>query len=252
MRILTAVLLVSFAIPFSFASAREVGGSRFSVELELGPVVQSRNNVQIPNSESGTRFSLVDLVGRGPYPAGRIYVTWNISGKHELRALLAPLKYTEQGVFSYPVEFEGGSFDPEVGTDATYKFNSWRLTYRYLLFDKPRMNGWIGFTAKIRDAKIRLEQEGESSEKTDLGFVPLVHLCLDYQLSRRWGIILDIDALAGGPGRAEDLSLKLCYSMNERLRVTGGYRTLEGGADVEEVYNFAWLHYAVVSVLYGF
>lgn len=26
-----------------------------------------------------------------------------------------------------------------------------------------------------------------------------------------------------------------------------GYRTVEGGADVEEPYNFAWLHYLVVS-----
>jgi len=34
--------------------------------------------------------------------------------------------------------------------------------------------------------------------------------------------------------------------------VAAGYRTVEGGADVDEVYNFAWLHYAVLSVSYGF
>jgi hypothetical protein len=27
-----------------------------------------------------------------------------------------------------------------------------------------------------------------------------------------------------------------------------GYRTVEGGADNDEVYNFAWLHYAVAGV----
>ncbi len=27
-----------------------------------------------------------------------------------------------------------------------------------------------------------------------------------------------------------------------------GYRTLEGGADNDDVYAFAWLHYAQVSV----
>ena len=26
------------------------------------------------------------------------------------------------------------------------------------------------------------------------------------------------------------------------------YRTIEGGADVERVYNFAWLHFAVASL----
>ncbi len=58
--------------------------------------------------------------------------------------------------------------------------------------------------------------------------------------------------MAGGPGRAEDLALKLRYHLHDRLSVAGGYRTVEGGADVDEVYNFAWLHYAVLSARVGF
>jgi len=60
--------------------------------------------------------------------------------------------------------------------------------------------------------------------------------------------MLDADALAGGPGRAEDASLKIVYLPAPRWRIAAGYRTVEGGADVEEVYNFAWLHYAVLSL----
>ncbi|HPA83025.1 MAG TPA: hypothetical protein PLS95_19560, partial [Thermoanaerobaculales bacterium] len=45
--------------------------TRFAVELELGPVWQSSNDVQIPDDADGTRFSLVDLAGYGPWPAGR-------------------------------------------------------------------------------------------------------------------------------------------------------------------------------------
>ena len=52
---------------------------RFSLELEKGPVWQSRNDVQIPNDEFGTKFSLVDLAGNGPWLGARIYGTWNIS-----------------------------------------------------------------------------------------------------------------------------------------------------------------------------
>ncbi len=239
-------------LPFRPVSAQETKNSRFDMELELGPVWQSRNNVQIPNNENGTRFSLADLVGKGPFPAARLYLTWNITGKHGLRALLAPLSYTKQGRLPYIVDFAGGSFDPDVPTDATYKFNSWRLTYRYLLFERSRWNGWIGFTAKIRDAKIKLAQNARSTEKTDLGFVPLLHLGFDYQLAGSWRFVFDLDALAGGPGRAEDLSLKLSYKLSERLSISGGYRTVEGGADVEEVYNFAWFHYATASILYRF
>ncbi len=233
-------------------SAREQDGHPFSAELEVGSVWQSRNSVQIPNDENGTRFSLVDLVGKGPQAAIRLYFSWRFREKHALRALLAPLSYTGQGRFSHPVEFAGGSFDPDVDTDATYKFNSWRVTYRYLLFERSRWDGWIGFTAKIRDAKIQLDQEADSARKTDLGFVPLFHMDIDYKAAQKWLLSFDLDALAGGPGRAEDVSLKLRYMVNKKLSIACGYRTVEGGADVEEVYNFAWLHYVTASLFYEF
>ncbi|MBN1164302.1 MAG: hypothetical protein JXB45_06970 [Candidatus Krumholzibacteriota bacterium] len=244
------VLLVSPAGDILFA--REKNDSRFDLELELGPVWQSRNDVQIPNSTDGTRFSLVDLVGEGPYPAGRLYFSWNINRRHGLRLLLAPLMYTEQGEFPGQVKFAGETFAPSVTTDATYKFNSWRLSYRYLLFDRSRWRGWIGFTAKIRDAKIELAQKGKSAKETDIGFVPLLHLSFDYGLTSRWFFAFDLDALAGGPGRAEDLSLKLRYELSEKLSLSAGYRTIEGGADVDRVYNFAWIHFATASIRYQF
>ena len=93
--------------------------SRFEVELELGPVWQSRNDVQIPNDATGTRFSLVDLVGRGPWPAGRLYFTWEITQRHGVRLLLAPLGYTETGVFDSSVQFAGASYEPGLPTEAT-------------------------------------------------------------------------------------------------------------------------------------
>ncbi len=226
--------------------------TRFSIEVEGGPVWQSRNDVRIPNNESSTRFSIVDLVGRGPYPAGRIYLTWQIKSKHGLRLLLAPLSITQQGVPVSPINFAGETFEPDMQTNATYKFNSWRLTYRYRFLFRPRWKGWIGFTAKVRDAKIQLKQGGKSAQKTDVGFVPLLHLCMNYRLAESLRLLFDLDALAGGPGRAEDFSLKILYEINKHLAITGGYRTVEGGADVDAVYTFAWLHYIVVSTVLQF
>mgnify|MGYP000158011055 CR=1 FL=1 len=55
----------------------------------IGAVWQSRNDVQIPNDDTGTRFSLVDVVGTGPWNAGRIHLTWNINERHGLRAAFA-------------------------------------------------------------------------------------------------------------------------------------------------------------------
>ena len=110
----------------------------------------------------------------------------------------------------------------------------------------------MGFTAKVRDAKIELVQGSTSSSKTDLGFVPLLHISGRFAFTDKWYALFDADALAGGPGRAEDVALKVGYDINNQWSVRAGYRTVEGGADVEEVYNFAWLHYAVAGLRIGF
>lgn len=248
-RSVAAAAVVLAAAP-AIASAQ--GESTFAVELEAGPVWQSRNDVQIPNDGDGTRFSLVDLVGNGPWASGRLYVTWNINRRHGVRALLAPLSYDETGSFDQPVEFVGESFQAGVPTDATYQFNSWRLSYRYKFHDGSRWTWWIGFTAKIRDAKIELRQGETSARDTDVGFVPLLHLAGHWRFADRWHLLLDLDALAGGPGRAEDLAVKLGYDVSKRWAVRVGYRTVEGGADTDEVYNFAWFHAAVLSGVYRF
>jgi hypothetical protein len=245
-------LLVLTLLLAPLAATAGDADSRFEVELEAGPVWQSRNDVRIPNDETGTRFSLDDLAGQGPWPAGRFYFTWNITERHGLRLLLAPLSYTETGLFDSAVEFAGESYAPGLPTEATYRFNSWRVTYRYRFRDGEKWRWWIGFTAKVRDAKIRLEQGTTASEDTDLGFVPLLHLRGEWRFADRWRFLLDLDALAGGPGRAEDLALKVSYDLSDRWSLAAGYRTVEGGADVDDVYNFAWFNAAVLSAAYRF
>jgi hypothetical protein len=226
--------------------------ARFALELEAGPVWQSRNDVQIPNDEGGTRFSLTDPAGNGPWPAGRLYFTWNVNDRHGLRAMVAPLSYTETGLLDAPVDFAGASYEAAAPTTATYQFDSWRVSYRYRFHEGHRWKWWIGFTAKVRDAKIELRQGDVTSRDTDVGFVPLLHLAADWRLGERWHMLLDLDALAGGPGRAEDVAVKLAYDVSDRWSVTAGYRTVEGGADTEDVYSFAWFHYGVVSGIYRF
>jgi len=248
--ILQAMLVALMCMAVPSVSAQD--GSGFVIDLEAGPVWQSRNDVQIPNTNAGTRFSLVDLAGKGPWPSARLYLTWNINDRHSLRALLAPLSYTETGSFTDPVVFAGESYDPGNPVDGTYKFNSWRLGYRYRFTNRERLKLSVGFTAKIRDAKIELSQGSTNSKDTDLGFVPLLYLGADWRFAGPWHLIFDFEGLAGGPGRAFDIALKLQYAINDRWGLSAGYRTLEGGADVEAVYNFAWLHYAMVSGTFRF
>lgn len=228
-----------------------VAAAGVSLEFEAGALWQTVNDVQVPNNAASTRFSLVDAVGKGPWAAPRVYLTVDLSDRSSLRALAAPFSITEDGVLDDPVSFQGEDFAAGPAT-ATYAFNSYRLTYRRLMSEGERWTWWLGFTAKIRVAEISLATPGVSATKDNTGFVPLLHLAADWRLADRWLLTFDADALAGGPGRAEDVAVKLARELGDGVRASLGYRMVEGGADVDEAYAFAWLHAAVASVRVDF
>ena len=172
--------------------------------------------------------------------------------KHGLRVLLAPLSYTETVMFNQPVAFVGESFGTDQTTEATYRFNSWRLGYHYSLMQSDGTSVKIGATLKVRDAEIRLMQGDTESFDDDVGFVPLLYLAGSYRLSDRWAVRGDFDGLAGGPGRAIDLGVALDYSIANRWQIGAEVRVLDGGADTDDVYNFARFNTAAIAISTGF
>ncbi|MEM1110807.1 MAG: hypothetical protein AAGI11_02770 [Pseudomonadota bacterium] len=223
---------------------------RFSIELELGSTWQEKNDVQIPNDREGDRFSLTEVAGSGPWASARVNFNWDIRGPHGLRVVLAPLSYSERGRLDEDTRFADESFSADDTVKASYRFNSWRVGYRYRFYEKNDWRLWVGGTLKVRDAEIELKQAGVSADDDDLGVVPLLYFAGEYRFNDRWLFQFDFDGLAGGPGRAIDLGLKLGYELNDRWRVSAGYRGLEGGVDSDDVYNFAWFNTALVAVDY--
>jgi hypothetical protein len=234
-------------LPVLVLIAAGVCAAGFSAEFEGGLVWQARNDFRIPNNPEATEIDLVDLAGAGPVGAGRVFINWDPGYRHRLQITLAPLQIAESVELSEEAVFEGTVFPPGA-TDVVFKFNSWRVGYGYLFHEGESWRWRFGFTAKIRDAKISLEQENLYTEKTDLGFVPLLYLRGEYMFCPGTSFVLDFNGLAGGPGRAFDVSLKLSREISDRVSLLGGYRTIEGGADVESVYSFAWLNYAVLGL----
>src|SRR5690606_16621111 len=90
-----SLALVATLVALAAPTAAIAQTPRFVLELEGGATWQASNDVEIPNDGSATRFSLSDLTGSGPWPAGRVYLTWNLGERHGLRALAAPFSLTE-------------------------------------------------------------------------------------------------------------------------------------------------------------
>ena len=58
---------------------------------------------------------------------------------------------------------------------AVYRFDSYRLTYRYDVIHTRRLHAGLGFTARLEDGSITFEGTGKESEKEDIGFAPLIN-----------------------------------------------------------------------------
>lgn len=218
------------------------------LDIETGVAFSGYNDVRIPG-DTGTEFSLSQELEADPTAFVRARGLHTFGEKHTVWALVAPLRIRSEGTIDREVLFEDETFDPGTSLKTLYRFDSYRLSYRYDFHRRERFRAGVGLTAKIRDASVRVESAGKRAEKTNTGFVPLVTFLAEWRPSKRLRLILEGDALAGPQGRAEDVLLALRYSLGERVGVKLGYRLLEGGADVDEVYNFTLVNYVALGIL---
>ncbi len=211
------------------------------LSLEGGALWQGLNDQAVPG-DSGTRFSIADFK-QGPFASYRIYLGYQFSERHQIRFLYAPLELTVHGQFNKTISFNNANFLANTAATAFYKFNSYRVTYACSIEDLQSWKLSLGFTAKVRDAEVRLTQGSTTVSKSNIGFVPLFHIDGKTAVFSDLLFRFDFDGLVAPQGRAVDLGIFLeTQLIYDQTFLFAGYRTIEGGADNDKVYNFAWLH----------
>lgn len=243
----TLSALVPAVLVLAATPSQAQGKEGTVLDLELGAAWQDRNDAQSPNDATGTRFALDRITGDGPFLAPRLQWTTGLAPRHELRLVAAPFRLKESGSLDRAVNFQGRAFAAGA-TEATYRFDSYRATWRYTLRDTPDWRVKVGVTAKIRDAEITLRQGGITATRSDTGVVPLLHLYGEYRLGERSRVTFEGDGLASGRGRAFDLSARYVRDFGPRFSGFAGVRMLDGGADNSTVYSFARFHYLTAGL----
>lgn len=224
----------------------------WTLTVETGPVWLSRNDVQIPNNSAGDRLDLLKLTGQGADPYFRVHLAYQLSDKHSVSLLYAPLRTYGHGTLPSDVRFAGETFEAGSSVKGVYKFNTYRLGWRY---HWPEHGDWklsAGATLLVRDANVRLSQGTTSADDPDLGVVPLLSFRARRAFAQRWALEFDVEGLGAPQGRAIDAAVAVTYQLSPQLEGRLGYRTLEGGADNDSVYTFAWAHYGLLGLSYRF
>jgi hypothetical protein len=216
----------------------------WTIDLEAAMVQPTRNDVRIPG-DTGTEFSLTDDLSPDDDVAFRVRLGRSLGDRSHVSLLAAPLTLHSQGSPGFAIGFNGEAFAAGADLESTYRFNSYRATWRYDLSRSDDFVFSLGATGKVRDAFIEVSDGTTTTRKDNLGFVPLLHLRLDWRWSNTLGLLIEGDALAapGAPGRAEDVLAALVLRPRASGSLRLGYRVLEGGADVDEVYSFALIQY---------
>jgi hypothetical protein len=224
------------------------GSVQAVLDLETGALWASRNDAAVPG-KTGSRFSMAneDFSSRAT-PFVRLQAGLRL-GRHRLAATFAPIRLRGNGSSGAAILFRGQTFTADGDASFYYQFDTYRLTYRYALVDRPGFDLQLGVTALVRDAKIRLTQGSASATETNVGFVPLASFRASWRFAGPFRLTVDGDALAAKQGRAEDVLVGLEFETGQ-LTFRAGYRLLEGGADNDKVYSFAWLNHVVVGARY--
>lgn len=211
----------------------------------------TNNDIQQPNDQSGTRFSLDKDFSRrhGGVFSPRVEVEYNIK-RHHIIATGAWLTNRFEGVAPRDIHYAGILFPQGTGVDAEYSFNTYRLGYRYRIVEKQKINFELGATILLRDAFISLEDNSDKGVFSNVGVAPLISYYFEWMATERLSLLSYGDALAVKAGRAEDIFAGAKYSFTPTIEGILGYRLLEGGSDGNRVYTMATFHFISVGVAF--
>jgi hypothetical protein len=223
--------------------------AQFSIDAEGGFIPSTNyNKVRIPNRPG----KVVNLPGQLDFNAKafyRIRLGYTFAERHYVSLLYAPLTLKYEGSLPQTVNFNNQIFASNTPLEVFYKFNSYRLTYRYNFIQRGRWVVGAGLTAKIRDADIRFKNQSQDTHYDNVGFVPIINFYARYKPNYHWGFLVEGDALAAKQGRAEDIFAGVTYQINSTVGLKLGYRVLEGGANNDKIFNFSWINYASAGIL---
>ncbi|GAB5466475.1 MAG: hypothetical protein Kapaf2KO_19110 [Candidatus Kapaibacteriales bacterium] len=241
------IFLIIFSV-LLFSKAK----SEIILDAELSYTIPLYIDIGIPGDQ-GTRFEASEVSKPKDIFPFRGRLGWRSeSGDHEIFALIAPLFAKYQGELPRDIVFQDETFRTASSAILGYKFNSYRLSYRYAVINWDDFKFRAGAAVKIRDAYIELSDGENTERKDDLGFVPLLTVMLQYDLNEDFSLLLDADGLASTQGRAFDVMTGLRYAVSDDLGVRLNYRFLDGGADNNEVYNFAFFNYISLGMDFKF
>lgn len=240
-----SLLLISFALVTAAQAARAASPLDAAIfELEGGPFYVLRNDGHY--GKGGTEIDAGDLAqDHNLHSTFRLSLELRPHRRHGVTLLWAPLTVDSSAELRRDVQFRGTSFTAGSAVFSTYRFEGYRGTWLYRLFDRDGLVWDVGVAAQIRNALVAIQTTDGSrrGRRSDIGLVPALATRLTYWPAPACYLQLDAVGLStfgvgDTSGALYDVALAFGLPLDEeadtsaflRLRVYGGGVEFDDGS----------------------
>lgn len=227
---------------------------RLTLDAELDQGINSSNTLQRYNNASTTRFDATEFTGHA-LTSGRLTAVVPVGAPaagHELRFEIVPLQVSGTQFPHSAIVYDGATFRPDRPLTVLYQFNTYRVTYDVPVFRSGTPAGWdfrLGGTLAIRDAQVRLKQDGLRRNFVNYGPVPLAFGSARMAVAGHWAIEADMEAFpAPGGGGLLDTSTRIVWAPATHHSLYAGVRYTAGGATQDTFFDFIHVTTALIGV----
>jgi len=137
----------------------DFGFCEYVINLQGAAVFTEKNDIRIPGTAE-TKFSLADDLSADTAYTGRLEAGYIHNAKDYFGIVVAPLSVDSHGRVDRNIDYAGTTFAAGTDLKATFRFDSYRLTWRRKLVSCDDLDVWLGVSGNIRDAAITVEGEG--------------------------------------------------------------------------------------------
>jgi hypothetical protein len=228
---------------------------RHIIDVELGVLNIVYNDIANGIGSYASRFSSTAIENRPEFYSRYSYY-FNLDRKNSFRLLVAPLTVNGAGIIdpnsAATINYDNIIWNANQLINYEYKFNSYRATYRRTIFDNDKFTFMIGFTAKIRDARILINQNGLVSNDVNVGFVPLLYFNFEYRPIDKLTLGIEGDVTGAPQGSAVDVDVFARYRVHKHVELAAVYRFLFGGVSIATNYNYGFYNYFGAAIRVSF
>jgi len=225
--------------------------AEFVSTFQLAGVFPGYNKLRVPGN-TGTRMSFTDDLEANPTFSPRFEMGFILAERHYVGVMAALLTMSARGTLGRDTSFDNVFFANGTRVKGLYRYDSYRLTYRYYFFINESFRIGAGVTGKLRDAELTLESDtGTLIQRgcyTNTGLLPMVNYSIEWMPSRMFTLYTYGDIMITPDRRTEDVFAGVQYHLDNPVSLMAGYRLLETGTDLKRAFTFAMFHYLVIGM----